>query len=104
MCPTMWGMGTGYHSLSKLDWNLSPPGRHPEGRVGVFGFGNHGHDVHDGHVDTVRLSHARLTDLAWPKSFANSSHPLRSLTIILGIHCVVSSLLWTPPEQHRVVY
>ncbi len=67
MCPTMWGMGTGYHLLSKPEWNLSPPGRHPEGRVGVFGFGNHGHDVHDGHVDTVRLSHARLTGLAWPK-------------------------------------
>ena len=61
------GWARGYHLLSKPEWNLSPPGRHPEGRVGVFGFGNHGHDVHDGHVDTVRLSHARLTGLAWPK-------------------------------------
>ena len=90
MCPDMWGLGTGNHQLSKPGWNRSPPGRHPRGVLWCFGWGNQGQDVHDGHADTMRQSHASLTVLAWPKGwlhlgcilcFANSSHPLRSLTI-----------------------
>lgn len=39
---------------------MSPPGRHPGG-CGVVGRGGRGHDVHDGHADTVRLDRAGLT-------------------------------------------
>ena len=88
--PRYVGAGHGNHQLSKLEWNQSPPGRHPRGGLWGFGWGNQGQDVHDGHADTVRQNHASLTELAWPKgwlhlgcilSFAKSSHPLRSLTI-----------------------
>ena len=89
-----------------MEW--SPPDRHPGGCGGLFGVGGRGQGVQDGHVFAVRLTHTSLAvlesvegwrDTTQSHDCTNSSHPLRSLTIILGIHCDAS---WILLQNRRV--
>ena len=114
MCPDMWGLGTGTTNSASWSGIGVPLAVIQGGGLWVFGWGNQGQGVHDGHADTMRQSHASLTELAWPLGWLHlgciqefcqiiPSPPLSS-PLFLVFHCVVSLLLWTPPELHRVCY